>query len=345
MVVVKKLDSAIIHPEQNNYDIKQFVDGSWIRLIYMALQQQNLPANNLLSTVGINVASLRELDSIQRDVVLKLYDNIALYSGLDTLPAAVAAIFQLHFLRHTGVIVSDAKSLSDLLEKIIFASEQMNKSIEVTLVIKADCNLLVVSSRAELASVHRTTLEIGLCLVYKIINQIFPAHLDIISKITLDLKSQRKNFEKIFDYPVTYTDSGEYVIVFKKNALATKNLFSTHSIGLEPFVDNKLSKTDIQLLSDIENLMTENIASNNLNIVFVAEQINSSVKTLQRRLKRFNTDFSALLKTKKINHAQMLLKQNRLSLIQISYRLGFNSPSSFSRAFKKWTGVSPSDYQ
>ncbi|MBA6364405.1 helix-turn-helix transcriptional regulator, partial [Colwellia sp. BRX8-8] len=101
----------------------------------------------------------------------------------------------------------------------------------------------------------------------------------------------------------------------------------------------------IQLLSDIENLMTENIASNNLNIVFVAEQMNISVKTLQRRLKRFNTDFSTLLKTKKINHAQILLKQNKLSLIQISYRLGFNSPSSFSRAFKKWTGVSPSDYQ
>ena len=72
--------------------------------------------------------------------------------------------------------------------------------------------------------------------------------------------------------------------------------------------------------------------------------MNVSVKTLQRQLKRFNTDFSTLIKTSKIKHAKILLRDNKLTLTQITYRLGFNSPSSFSRAFKNWTGVSPSDY-
>jgi len=39
------------------------------------------------------------------------------------------------------------------------------------------------------------------------------------------------------------------------------------------------------------------------------------------------------------------LKENQLTIQQISFALGFTSPSSFSRAFKKWTGESPSQFQ
>jgi len=341
----KNLNSEITAPEKYGYATKQRVDGSWIRLIYIALKQQNLPADNLLESVGIEVKTLRELNFIHREVVLKLYDSIEIYSGLDLLPTSIYQVFQLHFLRYTGVIISDAKSGNDLLEKIIFASEQMNELIKVVTIEVGDHTSLVISSRMELYSLHRTTLEIGLCLVHKMINQMFPFSSDIISNVIIDLRSKRNDFENIFDCPVIYNDKAEYIIVFNNNELATTNVFSTHSIGLEPFMDNRFSKTEFKVFSDIERLIVENIASSNLNVIFIADKMNMSVKTLQRQLKRFDTDFSTLLKTNKIKHALMLLRDNKLSLTQITYKLGFNSPSSFSRAFKKWTGVSPSDYQ
>jgi len=340
----KNLNSEITAPEKYGYATKQRVDGSWIRLIYIALKQQNLPADNLLESVGIEVKTLRELNFIHREVVLKLYDSIEIYSGLDLLPTSIYQVFQLHFLRYTGVIISDAKSGNDLLEKIIFASEQMNELIKVVTIEVGDHTSLIISSRMELYSLHRTTLEIGLCLVHKMINQMFPFSSDIISNVIIDLRSKRYNFENIFDCPVIYNDKAEYIIVFNNNELATTNVFSTHSIGLEPFMDNRFSKTEFKVFSDIERLIVENIASSNLNVIFIADKMNMSVKTLQRQLKRFDTDFSTLLKTNKIKHALMLLRDNKLSLTQITYKLGFNSPSSFSRAFKKWTGVSPSDY-
>jgi AraC-like DNA-binding protein len=345
MESAKNLNSEITHPEKYGHATKQRVDGSWIRLIYIALKQQNLPADNLLSSVGIEVATLHELNFIHREVVLKLYDSIEIYNGLDALPISIYQVFQLHFLRYTGVIIADAKSVADLLEKIIFASEQMHELIQVVTTVKAEHTSLVISSRMELYSLHRTTLEIGICLVHKVINQMFPFNSDIISNVIIDLKSKRKCFENIFDCPVIYNDRAEYIIVFNNKALATTNVFSTHTSGLEPFIDNKFSKSEFKIFSDIERLIVENIASNNLNIVFVADKMYVSVKTLQRQLKRFNTDFSTLLKTKKIKHAQTLLREDKLTLTQITYKLGFNSPSSFSRAFKKWTGISPSDYR
>jgi AraC-like DNA-binding protein len=341
----KNINYEISLPEKYDYATKQRVDGSWIRLIYIALKQQNLPADNLIESVGIEISTLRELNFTHRDVVLKLYDSIEIYNGLEMLPNSIAKVFQLHFLRYTGVIISDAKSVNDLLEKIIFASEHMNELIKVVKTHIGEHTLLVISSRMELFSMHRTTLEIGICLVHKMINQMFPFSSDIISNVIVDLKSKRKSFENLFECPVIYNDREEYTIVFNNSALETTNVFSTHSIGLEPFIDNTFSKTDFQMFSDIERFIVKNIASNCLNIVFIAEKMNVSVKTLQRQLKRFDTDFSTLLKMNKIKYAQMLLRENKLTLTQITYKLGFNSPSSFSRAFKKWTGISPSDYQ
>lgn len=339
------LNFAITPAEKYGYVTKQRVDASWVRLIYIALQQQKLPADNLLESVGIEIGTLHELYFTYRDVILNLYDNIEIYNGLDALPISISEVFQLHFIRYTGVIISDAKSVSDFLEKIIFASTQITELIKVVTTEMGDHTLLTISSRMESFRLHKTTLEIGVCLVHKMINQMFPACSGIISNVVLDFKSKRNNFENVFNCPVTYHDKAEYTIVINNQALTMKNVFSTHSISLEPFIGNNFSNTEFRKFSEIERFIVENIASNNLNIVFIAEKMNVSVKTLQRQLKRFNTDFSTLLKTNKIKHAEMLLKENKLTLTQITYKLGFNSPSSFSRAFKKWTGVSPSDYQ
>jgi hypothetical protein len=304
----------VIPAQKHVCHTKQRVDGSWIRFIYIALKQQNLPADNLLESVGIETKNLHELNFVQREVVLQLYDNIEIHNGLDSLPISIHHIFQSHFLRYTGVILSDAQSVNDLLEKIIFASEQMHELIKVVTKVNAEQTLLVISSRIEVFSMHRTSLEIGICIVNKVINQMFPFSSDIISHVIIDLKSKRNGFENIFDCPVLYNDKDEYVLVFNNNTLTTKNVLSTHSIGLEPFVDNKFSKREFKIFADIERLIVDDMASNNLNIVFWAEKMNVSVKNLQRQLKRFNTDFSTLLKTNKIKHAQMLLRENKLTL-------------------------------
>ena len=43
--------------------------------------------------------------------------------------------------------------------------------------------------------------------------------------------------------------------------------------------------------------------------------------------------------------AKALLKESDLTVSQIAAILGFDEPNSFSRAFHRWTDVSPSDYR
>ncbi|MEA3277988.1 MAG: AraC family transcriptional regulator [Pseudomonadota bacterium] len=75
----------------------------------------------------------------------------------------------------------------------------------------------------------------------------------------------------------------------------------------------------------------------------VARSLHMSERTLQRRLKGLDTSFGDILETTRRELALKYLQERDMSLLEISYLLGFADPSSFSRAFKRWTGQAPSE--
>ena len=70
-----------------------------------------------------------------------------------------------------------------------------------------------------------------------------------------------------------------------------------------------------------------------------------SVRTLQRRLAEFGVDYSALIDRVRFDRAQVLLADPRCNLIDVAFDLGYTDASSFTRAFRRWTGATPSDFR
>ena len=58
-----------------------------------------------------------------------------------------------------------------------------------------------------------------------------------------------------------------------------------------------------------------------------------------------NTSFKSLLNEVRSELADKYIRDNQLSLTEISFMLGFSEMSSFSRAFKRWKGESPSAFR
>jgi AraC-like DNA-binding protein len=69
-----------------------------------------------------------------------------------------------------------------------------------------------------------------------------------------------------------------------------------------------------------------------------------SVRTLQTGLKNEGESYSNILKTVRYHLATQLLTY-RLSIAEISVRLGFSDVSVFSRSFKSWSGISPREWR
>ena len=77
----------------------------------------------------------------------------------------------------------------------------------------------------------------------------------------------------------------------------------------------------------------------------VAGALGMSLRNLQRKLKIKDTSYKLLQDDLRQDLAKQLICQLHIPLGEISFRLGFSTTSSFSRAFKRWLGIPPGAYR
>jgi AraC-like DNA-binding protein len=77
----------------------------------------------------------------------------------------------------------------------------------------------------------------------------------------------------------------------------------------------------------------------------VAKRLHTSVRTLQRRLTDGGMSFRQLRDLARCEMAAKLLTETNMPVAEIAHRLGFEEPASFSIAFRRWSGLTPSQYR
>jgi len=77
----------------------------------------------------------------------------------------------------------------------------------------------------------------------------------------------------------------------------------------------------------------------------VARRLHMSSRKLQRQLQGAGTTFNTLLNEIRQDLARKYLTEEDTSITEIAFLLGFSESSAFSRAFKRWLGVSPTEYR
>lgn len=77
----------------------------------------------------------------------------------------------------------------------------------------------------------------------------------------------------------------------------------------------------------------------------IASTMGLSVRTLQRRLAEHKMDFSGIAERTRFDLAVALLADPANSIVDVAYDLGYSDVSSFSRAFRRWSGASPGRFR
>ena len=77
----------------------------------------------------------------------------------------------------------------------------------------------------------------------------------------------------------------------------------------------------------------------------VARRMQTSTRTLRRRLLTEGTTYTDVLADVRRELALRYLADSRLSVAEIAFFLGFSTVSAFRRAFQRWTGTTPSEYR
>lgn len=95
----------------------------------------------------------------------------------------------------------------------------------------------------------------------------------------------------------------------------------------------------------VRRLMLKEMGNGQATMGYIARQLHMSASTLRRRLDAEGTTHSALLDQARRDLAVQQVKESRLSIGELSLLLGFSNPAAFSRAFRRWTGMSPIEFR
>jgi len=150
-----------------------------------------------------------------------------------------------------------------------------------------------------------------------------------------------------FQCPV-YFEQSEDSVLFSHDVLET-SLPTANAIlagNNDRLIKEYLARLDKSVLSaQVKARLLELLPSGNINEERMASLLNVSLRSLQRKLKEEDTGFKTLLEDTRRELAENYIRDNSLSISEITYLLGFSEPSNFTRAFKRWQGISPSAYR
>lgn len=114
----------------------------------------------------------------------------------------------------------------------------------------------------------------------------------------------------------------------------------------EQLADKRLSSIERQdLIERIRKLFAQRLEWENCDLEDVAKALGMPARRLRFELARAGTSFSQVLSDFRYALARRLLARTDEPIERVVYLTGFSEPSTFYRAFKRWSGVTPLQYR
>ncbi|PSF30990.1 AraC family transcriptional regulator [Aphanothece hegewaldii CCALA 016] len=105
------------------------------------------------------------------------------------------------------------------------------------------------------------------------------------------------------------------------------------------------SAPPVELRTTLELFIRSGLLDGHSDIKAAASAAGMSLRSFQRRLAGEGLSYSKLVEQTRFNLAVTWLKDPTMRLIDIAVELGYTDATKFTRAFKRWTGVAPSEFR
>lgn len=153
------------------------------------------------------------------------------------------------------------------------------------------------------------------------------------------------DMEFAFNGASVITGQREGAIEFPRALLATRMKRTPGgSVKAQP-IDGTPSPSPQSISASLQACLTPYLSGEPVSIELAAEISGLSVRTLQRRMKKEGTSFSQVIDDARCRVALARLAGGDVSLAQLAAQLGYSEHSAFTRAFHRWTGMTPRRYR
>ena len=200
----------------------------------------------------------------------------------------------------------------------------------------------------------RQNLEFGLAVYLKGLREITGRHVRPIRAAFAHARNSRlREFERFFGCPVEFgraavEGAASDLLEFSGEILALPLVNADPKLveALRPFCDaaaRERSTASGTLRAAVEGELEKLLPNGKAQRHRIANRLALSTRTLSRRLASEGTTYEDVVDELRRTLALQYIRDQGISLSQIAWLLGYEGSASFSHAFRRWTGRSPSD--
>lgn len=321
--------------------------GSWARFVLSGLQAQGVGLDALLAEADLSFAPMDNPNQrIDVSQMTRLWQAAARLSNDPCFTLRLADQAQADMFSGLGLAIVFSDTIGEAVQKICRYSTVASSAANLEARPGPNDSLEIVYRLH--TPVAGEALEAFMACGGRILKQISndrfkPAEVHFCH----DKSTFRGQFEAFFEAPVFF-NAPEYKFVLNRDVLDLPCYQSNPDLAgnIESWMNEYL--TNIQsmpLAAKVRQLLLENITNGVLDQGAIADQLAMSTRALQRGLKEEGLGFRELLEDTRRDLAKKFLRQQKLSLTEICYLLGFSDQSNFTKAFKRWTGETPAGYR
>ncbi len=323
--------------------------ATFILPIAQALRLSGVDAMEVIEGVGIDPAGVINPDRrISIQAMQKLMHACVEASGDEAFGLLAAEQLQPQVLHGLGFAWLASDTIYDGLKRTVRFSKLMSTGVDLCLHEEAEFAHLTIDRAVAINDYDYASGDFGVGMIVRMCRLalgefIAPVKIEIARPSPAD----PARFEYLLSSPVTY-DSDKtrltYYLPDIQEPLATGDptLARVNDDQTQSYLDSFLVQTiSRQVVGKIVEMLPDGPPGQQQ----IADSLHVSSRTLQRKLKSDGTSFVDLLQNTRLELARSYLRDPNRSVVEIAYLLGFSEPSTFSRAFKRWTGLAPAEYR
>jgi AraC-like DNA-binding protein len=324
--------------------------GQFLLVVHEAMLKAGVDINALYSRLGYDAEKLplKELRTPHQQQALfwQIVEGVTGDADIGLHLCPHLPLFRGEVLEY---LMFSSPTFGDGIQRALKYLRLISDALSVHLVHDADgARMCVIGSTLDAPQLRHTEI----CVVYELIQfarsvtetRFVPP---IKVKLRCSPRSPQAEYEKVFGCPVEF-GGAESEIWFNPALLEYRSprwdpdLLELH----EELAQKRLSDLHRRdLVERIRKVLSQRLELESCDLDEVAREVGLAPRRLRFELARAGTSFSQIVTDFRFTLAKRLLARTTESIENIVYLTGFSEPSTFYRAFKRWSGLTPVQFR
>lgn len=253
-------------------------------------------------------------------------------------------------------LITSPEELSGQKPVVLIIDDNADVRSYIAVLLKADYS--VIQAADGTAGLERATKEVpdiiicdvmmpgtdGLTVCRRLKAETATSHIPVIMLTARTMEDQRtEGYDCGADAYITKPFSGKVLAARVRNLLETRRQLKS-IYGADSVPEVRPGDADSRFISEFRRIVMEHLSDSSLSVEDISSELGLSRVQMYRKVKALTGSTPVeLVRVTRLKRAELLLRQKGRTVSEVSYEVGFSSPSYFAKCFKEYFGRLPSE--